>query len=90
MKLHPWKKTSPWQAMSLLGCEMESPPAGTLKINTNDSSYGNPGHAGTGDIGRDNDGGMVFLFSIYKGHYSNNLMEALAINIVVERGFSLG
>ena len=32
----------------------------------------------------------MLLFSTYKGQYSNNLMEALAIKVVVERGCSLG
>ena len=66
------------------------PPDGTLKINTDGSSRGNPGHAGIGGIGRDNAGGMVFIFSTYKGQYSNNLMEALAIKTAIERGCSLG
>ena len=61
-----------------------------MKINTDGSSQGNPGHASIGAIGRRNDGEVVFLFSIYKGQHSNNLMEALAIKIVVERGCSLG
>ena len=30
------------------------------------------------------------MLSTYKGQHSNNLMEALAIKIVVERGCSLG
>ncbi|XP_059077196.1 uncharacterized protein LOC131876295 [Cryptomeria japonica] len=66
------------------------PPVGVLKINIDGSSRGNPGHAGVGGIGRGNDGGAVFVFSIYKGQHSNNLMEALAIKIAVERGYSLG
>ncbi|GLJ09022.1 hypothetical protein SUGI_0100110 [Cryptomeria japonica] len=66
------------------------PPMGILKINTNGSSHGNPGHAGIGGIGRGEDGCAVFFFSIYIGQHSNNLMEALAIKIVVERGCSLG
>ena len=61
-----------------------------MKINTDGSSQGNPGHAGIGARGRSNDGGAVFLFSIYKGQHSNNLMEALAIKIAIERGCSLG
>ena len=69
---------------------MDSSPAGILKINTDGSSWGNPGHAGIGARGRSNDGGAVFLFSIYKGQHSNNLMEALAIKTIVERGCSLG
>ena len=47
-------------------------------------------HAGIAAIGRGNDGAVVFMLSIYKGQYSNNLMESLAIKIVVERGCSLG
>lgn len=31
----------------------------------------------------------LFFFSIYKGQYSNNFMEALAIKIILEEGFSL-
>ena len=61
-----------------------------MKINTDGSSRGNPSHVGIGAIGRGNDGVVVFMLSIYKGQYSNNLMEALAIKIVVERGCSLG
>ena len=63
---------------------------GYLKINTDGSSHGNPGHAGIGAIGRGNDGEVVFLLSSYKGQHSNNMMEALAIKITVGRGFSLG
>ncbi|XP_059064240.1 uncharacterized protein LOC131856461 [Cryptomeria japonica] len=66
------------------------PPMGILKINTDGSSRGNPGHAGIGAIGRSDDGGAVFLLSVYKGQHSNNLMEALAIKVVIERGCSLG
>ena len=61
-----------------------------MKINIDGSSRGNIGHAGIGAIGRGNDGGVVFLFSIYKVHHSNNLMEALAIKTAMERGCSLG
>ena len=66
------------------------PPTRILKINIDGSSWGNPSHAGIGAIGRGNDGGAGFMFSIYKGQHSNNLMEALAIKVVVERGCSLG
>ena len=62
-----------------------SPPlAGILKINTDGSSRGNPCHDGIGAIGRGNDSVVVFMLSIYKGQYSNNLMEVLAIKIDVE------
>lgn len=63
---------------------------GILKINTDGSSRGNPGHASIGGIGRGDDGCAVFFFSIYIGQHSNNLMEALTFKIVVERGYSLG
>ncbi|XP_059068529.1 uncharacterized protein LOC131859032 [Cryptomeria japonica] len=68
------------------------PPHGILKINTDrdESSQGNPGPAGIGGIGRDSSRTVLFLFSIYKGCYTNNLMEALAILFVVDRAFSLG
>ena len=61
-----------------------------MKINIDGSSRGNPCHAGIGALGRGNDDVVVFMLSIYKGQYSNNLMEALSINIAVERGCSLG
>lgn len=61
-----------------------------MNINIDGSSHWNPGHVGVGGIGRGNDGDVVFLFSIYKGHFSNNLMEALAIKIAIERSFSRG
>ena len=68
-----------------------SPPlTGFLKINTDGSSRGNPGHSGIGAIGRGSDGGLIFLLSSYKGQHSNNLMEALAIKVAIERGCSLG
>ena len=41
------------------------PPYGILKINTNGSSRGNLGLAGTGGIGRDSLGSVIFLFLIY-------------------------
>ena len=61
-----------------------------MKINTDGSSRGNPSHASIGAIGRGNDGAVIFMLSIYKGQYSNNLMEDLAIKIAMERGCSLG
>lgn len=66
------------------------PPMDILKINSDGSSRGNPGQAGVGGIGRDFDGNVIFMFSIYKGVHSNNVMEALAIKIAIERGCSLG
>jgi ribonuclease HI len=67
------------------------PPAlGELKINTDGSSKGNPGHAGVGGIGRDSAGVVVFFFSIYRGRHTNNLMEATAILLALERACALG
>ena len=66
------------------------PPIGILKINTDGSSRGNPGHAGIGAIGRVSDGDAIFLLSSYKGRHSNNLMEALAIKVAMEKACTLG
>ena len=66
------------------------PPLGTLKINTDGSSRGNPGQAGVGGIGRDSLGKVIFFFSEYKGIKTNNYMEALAILLALERGCALG
>lgn len=66
------------------------PPRGVLNINTDGSSRGNPGHAGISGVGWDSSGTVQFIFSIYKGFNTNNLMEALAILYVVERGCQLG
>ena len=52
-----------------------SPPeVEILKINTNDSSRGNPSPNGIGGVGHDSSGDIQFLFSIYKGYHTNNLM----------------
>ena len=42
------------------------------------------GPVGIGGVGRDSSGDIQFLFSIYKGNQTNNLMEALAILVAVE------
>ena len=52
------------------------PPCGVLKINTDGSSRGNPGSAGIGGVARCSSGNVKFFFSIHKGEYTNNLMEA--------------
>ena len=45
-----------------------SPPlAGILKINTDGSSRGNPGHAGIGAIGRGSDGSAIFYVFHLRG-----------------------
>ena len=54
------------------------------------SSWGNPGHAGIGAIGRGSDGDAIFLLSSYKGQHSNNLMGALAIKVAMEQVCTLG
>ena len=67
-----------------------APPQGILKINTDGSSKGNPGPAGIGGVGRDSKGDIQFVFSIYKGLQTNNLMEAIAILYVVKNACDLG
>ncbi|XP_059076701.1 uncharacterized protein LOC131875972 [Cryptomeria japonica] len=67
-----------------------SPPWGVLKLNIDGSSRGNLCHASRGGVGRDSSGDIRFIFSIYKGFHTNNLMEALAILYVVERSCALG
>ena len=59
--------------------------AGILKINIDGSPQGNLGFNGIGGVGRDCFGDIQSLFSIYKGYHTNNLMEALAILVVVEQ-----
>ena len=43
-----------------------------------------------GGIGRDMDGNVIFIFYVHKGVHSNNVMEALAIKLAMERACSLG
>lgn len=71
------------------GC-WQFPPFGVLKINTDGSSRGNPGPAGLGGIGRDSLGSVVFLFSIYEGVHTINLMEGMAILYAFEEAYDLG
>lgn len=61
------------------------PSTGIVRINIDGSSHRNPGQEGIGGIGRGKDGEVIFLFTIYKGEYSNNLMEAIAIKLAIER-----
>ncbi|XP_059076968.1 uncharacterized protein LOC131876166 [Cryptomeria japonica] len=68
----------------------QPPPIGVLKINTDGSSRGNLGPAGIGGIGRDYLGSVVFLFSIYEGVHTINLMEGLAILCALEKAYDLG
>lgn len=57
-----------------------------LKINTNGSSCGNLGHAGIGCVRWTSFGIVEFIFSVYKGWHTNNVMEALAILCAMEHG----
>lgn len=66
------------------------PPHGVLKINTDGSSRGNPGPVGIGGIGRDSLGSVIFLFSIYEGVQTINLVEGLAILAALEKAHSMG
>lgn len=63
---------------------------GTLKVNTDGSSRGNPRHAGVGGVGRDSFGNVIFLFFVYKRLHTNNSMEAVAVLWALERGCALG
>lgn len=64
------------------------PPNGVLKINTDRSSRGNPGSAGISGIGRDSLGSVIFVFSIYDGIQTINLVEGLAA--ALEKAHALG
>lgn len=66
------------------------PPQGFLKINTDGSSRGNPGPAGIGGIGRDAMGSVIFIFSLYEGTQTINLVEGLAILAALEKALALG
>lgn len=66
------------------------PPLGVLKINTDGSSRGNPNPTGIGGVGRDSLGNVQFIFSIYKGNHTNNLMEALALLFAMEQACKRG
>ena len=66
------------------------PPYSIWKINTDGSSKGNPGPTGTGGIGRDSLGLVIFLFSIYEGIQTINLVEGLAILVTLDRAHALG
>lgn len=63
---------------------------GTLKVNTDGSSRGNPGPVGVGGVGRDSSGSVVFLFSIHKGTQTINLMEGWVILYALEKAYELG
>ena len=67
-----------------------APLQGILKINTNGSSKGNSGLAGIGGVGRDSKGDIQFVFSIYKGLQTNNLMDAIAILYAMKNACDLG
>ena len=61
------------------------PPHRVLKINTNGSSRWNLGPAGIGGVVRCSYGDVKFFFSVHKGDYTNNLMEAQTILYLVEQ-----
>ena len=63
------------------------PSHGVLKINTDGSSYGNLGLASIGGVAHCSFCEVKLFFSVHKGDYNNNLMEAQAILYVVEQYF---
>ncbi|XP_059071427.1 uncharacterized protein LOC131866290 [Cryptomeria japonica] len=54
------------------------------------SSRGNLEPAGIGEVGRDSLGIVQFMFFVYKGNHTNNLVEAISILYVVESVRALG
>ena len=61
-----------------------------MKINIDGSSRGKLGPASIGGIGRDVIGSVVFIFSIYEGIQTINLVEGLAILAALEKAHALG
>ena len=80
---HPLQKISRVRRWS-------TPLQGVLKINTDGSSKGNPDLAGIGGMDRDSKGDVQLVFSIYKGHHTNNLMEVMAILYALMNACDLG
>lgn len=70
--------------------KQQHPPYCVLKINIDGSSKGNLGLASTGGIGRDSLGSVIFLFLIYEGIQTINLVEGLAILAALERAHAFG
>ena len=68
----------------------QPPSYGVLKINTDGSSRGNLGPSRIGGIGRDAMGSVIFIFSIYDGIQTINLVEGLAILATLEKAHALG
>ena len=68
----------------------QPPSYGVLKINTDGSSRGNLGPSGIGGIGRDAMGRMIFIFLIYDGIQTINLVEGLVILAALEKAHALG
>lgn len=69
---------------------MVPPPDGFLKINTEESTRGNPGVVGIGGVGRDSRGNVRFLFSIHMGVQSNNQMEPCVILKALDQAIECG
>jgi hypothetical protein len=59
----------------------EKPELGWFKLNTDGSSFVNPGESGAGGLIRDHKGNLIVAFSEYFGIGSNNKAELLGVLI---------
>jgi ribonuclease HI len=56
-------------------CNWKPPPEGSLKLNFNGASKGNPGQIGTGGVIRDGQGKIIRLYTGSPGNSTNNAAE---------------
>ena len=61
-----------------------------MKINSDGSSRGNPDPTSISGIGKDSLGLVIFIFLIYHGTQTINLVERLAILATLEKAHALG
>eukprot|EP00253_Pinus_taeda_P030811 PITA_30811 len=60
------------------------PPQGFLKCNIDGASRGNPGIAGFGEVLRDENGYILFIFHCHFGIATNNMAELMALEQCLE------
>jgi ribonuclease HI len=60
------------------------PPAGSLKLNFDGASKGNPGMTGMGGVIRDSDGNIIWLYAGSLGNSTNNAAEFRALETGLE------
>ncbi|XP_035545131.1 receptor-like protein 7 [Juglans regia] len=66
------------------------PPQGWVKLNTDGSSFGNPGTSGVGGVIRDEDGRLLLAYSVPLGLGTNNFAEFSSLLEGVRRCHALG